>query len=65
MYAESTEDFLTFCLNDENFLNLVETPYSTTLNSLIDIHLNENKSVPSFLSALTLDLFQQTTISIS
>lgn len=65
MYADSPDDYLSFRLNEENYLDLLETPYSMSLQSLVETHLTGNKSVPAFLSALTLELFQQTTITIS
>ncbi|XP_075168917.1 mitotic arrest-deficient 1 [Haematobia irritans] len=65
MYAENENDYLNFRLNESNMLDMLETPYSATLKPLIESQLVGNKSLPAFLSALTLDLFQRTTITIS
>ncbi|XP_067631310.1 mitotic spindle assembly checkpoint protein MAD1 [Eurosta solidaginis] len=66
MYAESPDDYLNFRLNEANHaLDMLETPYSATLKSLIESQLVGNKSLPAFLSALTLELFQRTTVTMS
>lgn len=65
MYAEDPDHYLNFRLNESNMLDMLETPYSATLKSLIETQLVGNKSLPAFLSALTLDLFQRTTITMS
>lgn len=65
MYAESQDDYLNFRLNESNVLDMLETPYSATLKPMIEIQLVGNKSLPVFLSALTLELFQRTTVTMS
>ncbi|KAM7342651.1 mitotic arrest-deficient 1 isoform 2-T2 [Cochliomyia hominivorax] len=65
MYAESPDHYLNFRLNESNVLDMLETPYSATLKPLIETQLVGNKSLPAFLSALTLDLFQKATITIA
>lgn len=65
MYAESPDHYLNFRLNESNVLDMLETPYSATLKPLIETQLVGNKSLPAFLSVLTLDLFQKTTIMIT
>jgi hypothetical protein len=40
---------------------LLETPYSTTLEAFINLHLKRQHSIPVFLSAITVDLFSQQT----
>jgi hypothetical protein len=45
-----------FQLADGN-LELLETPYSTTLEHFINLHLKSQHSIPMFLSAITVDLF--------
>ncbi|XP_005179030.1 mitotic spindle assembly checkpoint protein MAD1 [Musca domestica] len=65
MYAEDPDHYLNFRLNESNMLDMLETPYSATLKSLIETQLVGNKSLPAFLSALTLDLFQKATITLS
>ncbi|XP_065370340.1 mitotic spindle assembly checkpoint protein MAD1 [Calliphora vicina] len=65
MYAESPDHYLNFRLNESNVLDMLETTYSATLKPLIETQLVGNKSLPAFLSALTLDLFQKTTITLA
>uniref|UniRef100_A0A1A9X3N0 Mitotic spindle assembly checkpoint protein MAD1 n=1 Tax=Glossina brevipalpis TaxID=37001 RepID=A0A1A9X3N0_9MUSC len=65
MYAESPDDYLNFRLNESNVLDMLETPYSASLKALIQTHLVGNKSLPAFLSTLTLDLFQRSTMTMS
>uniref|UniRef100_A0A1I8PIN8 Mitotic spindle assembly checkpoint protein MAD1 n=1 Tax=Stomoxys calcitrans TaxID=35570 RepID=A0A1I8PIN8_STOCA len=65
MYAEDADHYLNFRLNESNMLDMLETPYSVTLKPLIESQLVGNKSLPAFLSALTLELFQRTTITMS
>lgn len=60
MYAESEEDYLVFKLKDSG-PDLLETPYSTTLEPFIDLHLKRQHSTPVFLSAITVDLFSHQT----
>ncbi|XP_050674720.1 mitotic spindle assembly checkpoint protein MAD1 [Leptidea sinapis] len=61
MYAESPDEFLTFTLCEDG-IEMVHTDYSTTLEDLIDLHLNQHCSIPMFLAALTMQLFNKTTI---
>ncbi|XP_021932556.1 mitotic spindle assembly checkpoint protein MAD1 isoform X3 [Zootermopsis nevadensis] len=56
MYAESQDDYLLFKLADGN-PELLETPYSATLEQFINLHLKHQHSIPVFLSAITIDLF--------
>ncbi|XP_011209603.1 mitotic spindle assembly checkpoint protein MAD1 [Bactrocera dorsalis] len=66
MYAESPDDYLNFRLNESNnALDMLETPYSITLKPFIESQLVGNKSLPAFLSALTLELFQRSTMTMS
>lgn len=47
-------------------MEMLETPFSQTLTELIDLHLKQHKSIPLFLSSLTVDLFnKQTFMSFS
>ncbi|TWW58917.1 Mitotic spindle assembly checkpoint protein MAD1 [Takifugu flavidus] len=44
-------------------MQLMETEFSKTLGEMVSLHLHHQKSIPAFLSAVTLDLFsRQTTI---
>ncbi|XP_026742126.1 mitotic spindle assembly checkpoint protein MAD1 [Trichoplusia ni] len=61
MYAESSEEYLTFNLDDDG-IEMVHTDYSSTLGELVELHLHQHRSIPLFLSALTMDLFTKTTM---
>ncbi|GLV40114.1 Mitotic arrest-deficient 1 [Carabus blaptoides fortunei] len=63
MYAEAPDDCLQFQLNPDGNLNLLETPFSATLEDMVDLHLRHQSSIPVFLSALTMDLFNRTTMT--
>uniref|UniRef100_A0A8C7ZPV5 Mitotic arrest deficient 1 like 1 n=1 Tax=Oryzias sinensis TaxID=183150 RepID=A0A8C7ZPV5_9TELE len=55
-------EMLTF-LGSKGSMQLMETEFSKTLGEMVDLHLHHQKSIPAFLSAVTLDLFgRQTTI---
>jgi len=43
-------------------MQLMETEFSKTLGEMVDLHLHHQKSIPAFLSSLTLDLFSRQTI---
>jgi mitotic spindle assembly checkpoint protein MAD1 len=53
---------LYFQLSNGN-AELLETPYSATLEELINLHLKCQHSFPVFLSAITVDLFSRQTIA--
>lgn len=61
MYADSPEDHLCFQLNQIGEMDLLGNEYSSTLADMIDLHLRHQKSIPVFLSAITVDLFQNRT----
>lgn len=63
LYAEQPDDQLCFQVNKEGDLNLLENEYSATLESMINLHLRHQKSIPVFLSAITMDLFNSKTMS--
>ncbi|ALC42038.1 Mad1 [Drosophila busckii] len=65
MYAESPDDYLSISVNESNCLALLESPYSKTLKPAIDQQLAANNSFPAFFSALTLELFQRATVTIT
>ncbi|XP_037945994.1 mitotic spindle assembly checkpoint protein MAD1 isoform X2 [Teleopsis dalmanni] len=65
MYAESPNDYLNFIFDDTSNLKLLETPYSITLKDSIETLLIGNKSLPLFLSSLTLELYDRTTVTIT
>uniref|UniRef100_A0A672Z452 Mitotic spindle assembly checkpoint protein MAD1 n=1 Tax=Sphaeramia orbicularis TaxID=375764 RepID=A0A672Z452_9TELE len=60
VYAEHMDDSLLF---KKGSMHLMETEFSKTLGEMVDLHLHHQKSIPAFLSAVTLDLFsRQTTV---
>ncbi|XP_072942423.1 mitotic spindle assembly checkpoint protein MAD1-like [Epargyreus clarus] len=63
MYAESSEEYLTFTLCEDG-IEMVHTEYSATLGELVELHLHHHRSIPMFLSALTLELFTRTTMNM-
>ncbi|KAF6736466.1 Mitotic spindle assembly checkpoint protein MAD1 [Oryzias melastigma] len=63
VYAEHMDDSLLFKKGSSGSMQLMETEFSKTLGEMVDLHLHHQKSIPAFLSAVTLDLFsRQTTI---
>lgn len=63
MYAESPEDYICFQLNSEGTLNLLENKFSSELENMVELHLRQQKSIPVFLSAITIDLFSNRTMT--
>lgn len=61
-YAESSDDFLFFHIGEEG-VDMLETAFSTNLNSLIEQYLQRQHSVPMFLNAVQSDLFSQQTVT--
>ncbi|CAF4806271.1 unnamed protein product [Pieris macdunnoughi] len=61
MYADSAEEYLTFTLCEDG-IEMVHTDYSTSLGELVELHLHQHRSIPVFLSALTMELFTRTTM---
>ncbi|XP_055538131.1 mitotic spindle assembly checkpoint protein MAD1 [Wyeomyia smithii] len=65
MYAESEEEYLNFRLNESGtVLNMLETAYSESITDMVSTHLGTHGSLPAFLSNLTLDLFNRTTVMV-
>ncbi|CAH1126285.1 unnamed protein product [Ceutorhynchus assimilis] len=62
-YAEQQDDLLCFAVNQAGDLDLLATDFSSSLEPLIDLHLKHQNSIPVFLSAVTMDLFNQKTIT--
>lgn len=62
MYAEAPDEHLLFKLSQTGDMELLETPFSSNLTELIDLHLHHHRSIPVFLSAITIDLFQRQTL---
>ncbi|XP_046898329.1 mitotic spindle assembly checkpoint protein MAD1 isoform X2 [Hypomesus transpacificus] len=69
VYAEHMDDALLFKSAGGSVggsvgagaMQLMETSFSRTLAPMVDLHLHHQKSIPAFLSAVTLDLFSRQT----
>ena len=61
VYAESPNDFLMFELEENGTMKLLETDYSKRISDLVQTFLTQYDSFPSFLAALTMDLFRKQT----
>ncbi|XP_072318715.1 mitotic spindle assembly checkpoint protein MAD1 [Eucyclogobius newberryi] len=62
VYAEHMEDSLLFKKGSNGSMQLMETEFSKTLGEMVSLHLHHQKSIPAFLSAVTLDLFSKQTM---
>lgn len=62
VYAESEDEYLNFRINESGVLDMLETEYSISLADMMRTHLGTHNSLPAFLSALTLDLFNKVTV---
>lgn len=66
MFADSESDELMFQLNDEGSLDMLETEYSQALEPLMDQYLRcTNGKLPAFTSALTLELINRMTVTVT
>ncbi|XP_043097150.1 mitotic spindle assembly checkpoint protein MAD1-like isoform X1 [Puntigrus tetrazona] len=66
VYAEHEEDSLLFKSTGpvgSGSMQLLETDFSRTLTGLVDLHLFHQKSIPVFLSAVTIELFSRQTVT--
>uniref|UniRef100_A0A8C2YVH2 Mitotic spindle assembly checkpoint protein MAD1 n=1 Tax=Cyclopterus lumpus TaxID=8103 RepID=A0A8C2YVH2_CYCLU len=63
VYGEHMDDSLLFkkVLGSNGSMQLMETEFSKTLGEMVALHLHHQKSMPAFLSAVTLDLFSRQT----
>uniref|UniRef100_A0A667WLR5 Mitotic spindle assembly checkpoint protein MAD1 n=1 Tax=Myripristis murdjan TaxID=586833 RepID=A0A667WLR5_9TELE len=61
VYAEHMDDSLLFKKGSSGSMQLMETEFSKTLGEMVALHLHHQKSIPAFLSAVTLDLFSRQT----
>lgn len=64
VYAENEDEYLNFRLNDMGELDMLESDYSLTLVEMVSNYLAEHHSMPAFLSSLTLDLFNRSTVAV-
>ncbi|KAF0976308.1 hypothetical protein FDP41_004682 [Naegleria fowleri] len=61
MYAESPEDYLLF-ESDGNAMKLLSSEFACSIDEKIMKYLSQFRSIPGFLSSLTLDLFNKQTV---
>jgi len=62
MYAASKDDYLLFHFSDaDSGMELIETPFSQRIGSLIDLHLHKQDSIPMFCCAISIQLFEDQT----
>uniref|UniRef100_A0A182Q4G6 Mitotic spindle assembly checkpoint protein MAD1 n=1 Tax=Anopheles farauti TaxID=69004 RepID=A0A182Q4G6_9DIPT len=65
LYAESPDEYLNFALSpDGGMLTLLESEYAASLRDLVETQFKRHNSVPVFLSSLTLELFNRTTMTV-
>ncbi len=60
-YAENESDHLLFRRASSGELLLLETRFSAQLRDFIELHLNQQHSIPVFLAAIITDLFSRRT----
>uniref|UniRef100_A0A667WAA4 Mitotic spindle assembly checkpoint protein MAD1 n=1 Tax=Myripristis murdjan TaxID=586833 RepID=A0A667WAA4_9TELE len=65
VYAEHMDDSLLFKKGSSGSMQLMETEFSKTLGEMVALHLHHQKSIPAFLSAVTLDLFSRQTCCVA
>ena len=61
MYAEDPSDVLLFKWRQDADLELMETNFASSLDENFIRNLKRSKSIPSFLSSVTLELFEKQT----
>ncbi|XP_028966506.1 mitotic spindle assembly checkpoint protein MAD1 [Galendromus occidentalis] len=62
VYADHPDDQLEFEIAENGFLHLLSNEYSLKLDQLTSTYLRDMDSIPAFLSALTLQLFNSQTV---
>ncbi|CAH0387870.1 unnamed protein product [Bemisia tabaci] len=65
VYAEGPEEYLIFQESESGNMDMLETPFSQTLGDLISLHLTHQHSLPMFLAALTTNLFEKHSMTIT
>jgi hypothetical protein len=65
MHGLMNINFFFFLQLADNDLKLLETPYTAILETFINLHLKHQRSVPAFLSAITIDLLSHQTVDSS
>ncbi|XP_053673051.1 mitotic spindle assembly checkpoint protein MAD1-like [Anopheles nili] len=64
-YAEAPDEYLNFALApDGSMLTLLESEYAASLRELVETQFKTHNSIPVFLSSLTVELFNRTTMTV-
>ncbi|KAI8794883.1 mitotic spindle assembly checkpoint protein MAD1 [Biomphalaria glabrata] len=64
MYAESPHDYLLFQQNEKGEILMLQTDFSLTLQEPMEMYLQNQNSIPMFLSHITMDLFGKQTMNL-
>ncbi|KAK3801981.1 hypothetical protein RRG08_064575 [Elysia crispata] len=64
MYAERQKDYLLFQQNSQGEVQLLQTDFSMTFQDAMEKYLKNYKSLPLFLSHITMELFDRQTMSL-
>ncbi|GFR74401.1 mitotic spindle assembly checkpoint protein MAD1-like [Elysia marginata] len=64
MYAERQKDHLLFQQTSQGEIQLLQTDFSMTFQDSMEKYLNKYKSLPLFLSHITMELFDRQTMSL-
>lgn len=64
VFSESSADYLSFKYVGDGLM-VMDSPYLHTIDDLVQLHINNQKSIPVFLSALTVELYSRQSINSS
>jgi len=58
VYSEDPQDFLSFKSAGDGLM-VMDSPYIHTVDDLVQLHVNRQRSIPAFLAAVTIELFSR------
>lgn len=61
IYAESPEEVLHFCVNEEGSMSLMDSPYAQKLSGELEQFVERMNSFPALLAHITIENFEKTT----
>ncbi|KAK7500988.1 hypothetical protein BaRGS_00007868 [Batillaria attramentaria] len=64
MYSSSPQDYLLFKQGSSGEIQMLETEFSRQQQDKMELYLQTRDSIPALLSSITLDLFNQQTMSL-
>lgn len=64
VYFENSSDYLSFKYVGDGLV-VMDSPFLHTVDDLVQLHITNQKSIPVFLSALTIELFSRQSINSS